>query len=131
MAIQARNLAKGYDAIYHGTHYAPQVLRSGKLIPRSTGLANIPLTRSPEIAAYFALMQGREPDGWSGAILVLNKRSLAQRYRLEPFHDECALQDEQEEIIWDRKVNFRRHLLGTVRESELQEEEIARRIKYI
>src|SRR4051794_19959909 len=83
MARLARRLAWGKDAIFHGTHYANETLRSGKLIPPDFGCCAICLTRSPETAAYFALMIGKEVDRWSGAVLVLNRGSLCQRYRLE------------------------------------------------
>jgi hypothetical protein len=84
MAKLARKLAWGRDAIFHGTRYANETLRTGKLIPPDWGDRAICITRSPETAAYFALMLGREVDHWSGAILVLSRASLCQRYRLEP-----------------------------------------------
>jgi hypothetical protein len=93
-------------------------LRSGKLIPPDWGDRAICLTRSPETAAYFALMVGPEIDQWSGAVLVLNRGSLGQRYRLEPcqYMDD---RDEREERIYDRAICFRRHLIGVVREADV------------
>jgi hypothetical protein len=70
MARLARKLAWGKDAIFHGTRYANETLRSGK----------------------------------SGAVLVLNRRSLCQRYRLEPYRydDDEDDRDEREERIYGR-----------------------------
>jgi hypothetical protein len=122
MAKLARKIAWGKDAIFHGTRYAKETLRTGKLIPPDWGDRAICLTRSPETAAYFALVLGREVDQWSGAILVLNRGSLCQRYRLEPHRydgDEEDDKDEREERIFGRPICFRRHLIGVVREADV------------
>jgi hypothetical protein len=111
---RASALAKGQEVLYHGTHHAIELLRSGRLIPFSPTVLTIPFTRSAYVAAYFALMEGGEIDGFSGAVLVLNKRTLSQSYGIEPFCEEGAAQDEQEEIIRNRIVNFRRHLIAVV-----------------
>ncbi|MBR1235187.1 hypothetical protein [Bradyrhizobium sp. AUGA SZCCT0182] len=116
---RALALSKGHDVLFHGTHHAIELFRSGRFIPSSPTFIAIPFTRSPFIAAYFALMEGGEVDGFSGAVLVLNRKTLSQMYRIEPIWDEAALQDEQEEIIRNRNVNFRRHLIGVVREAVL------------
>ncbi len=52
-------------------------------------------------------------------MLVLNRNSLVQTYRLEPWRCGEDWDDEQEEVIWGRTVSFRRHLLGVVREADL------------
>jgi hypothetical protein len=121
MARLARKHAWGKDAIFHGTRYANETLRSGKLISPDSGCCAICLTRSPETAAYFALMVGKEVDQWSGAVLVLNRGSLRQRYRLEPFRyeDDDDGKDEREERIYGRVISFRRHLIGVVREADV------------
>ena len=121
LARLARKVAWGKDAIFHGTRYANETLRSGKLIPPEWGDRAICLTRSPETAAYFALMLGKEVDQWSGAVLVLNRASLCQRYRLEPYRydDEEDDKDEREERIFGRTICFRRHLIGVVREADV------------
>ena len=121
----SRSFGRGHDVIFHGTRYATQVLRSGKLLPNSSNGSAICFTRSPETAAYFALLQGGPPDGFFGAVLVLNRRTLSQQYRLEPFHscdwDENEYsRDEREERIWGRTVNFRRHLIGAVTEADCE-----------
>jgi hypothetical protein len=121
MARLARKLAWGREAIFHGTRYANETLRSGRLIPPDWGDRAICLTRSPETAAYFALMLGKEVDQWSGAVLVLNRGSLSQRYRLEPcrYEDDEDDRDEREERIFGRTICFRRHLIGVVREADV------------
>jgi hypothetical protein len=113
----ARAIGHGHDAIYHGTRAPEKVLRSGKLIPSIDGIS---FSRSPEVAAYFAHLMGGEVDRWSPAVLVLNRSSLIQAYRLEPCRwDETLKADEREEIVRGRTINFRRHLLGVVREADV------------
>jgi hypothetical protein len=113
----ARAIGRGHHAIYHGTRAPEKVLRSGKLIPSIDGVS---FSRSPEIAAYFAHLMGREVDQWSPALLVLDRNSLIQTYRLEPSRFmETVEADEREETVYGRTINFRRHLLGVVRESDV------------
>jgi hypothetical protein len=112
----ARAIGRGHDAIYHGTRAPQKVFRSGKLIPHGGGVS---FSRSSEIAAYFAYLVASERDGYLPALLVLNRSSLRQVYRLEPTrYAEDWERDEQEEIV-RRQINFRRHLLGVVRESDV------------
>jgi hypothetical protein len=73
-----------HDAIYHGTRHLALVLRSGKLLPANIEKTGVFLTRSPEIAAYWANMMGREMDQFCGGILILNRASLVRNCRLEP-----------------------------------------------
>jgi hypothetical protein len=116
MARLARKVGHGRNAIYHGTRHLPLVLRSGKLLPYGDAVF---FTRSPEVAAYWASMMGREIDQFSGGILVLNRISLVQNYRLEPScYAEDWEYDEREESVWGRSVNIRRHLLGVVRQAD-------------
>jgi hypothetical protein len=120
MARLARKIGRGHDAIYHGTRKLPLVLRAGKLLPPDWGDTAVFFTRSPEVAAYWASMMGREIDQFCGGILILNRTSLVQNYRLEPSrYAEDWDHDEREESIWDRSINIRRHLLGVVRESDV------------
>lgn len=121
MARLARKIAWGKDAIFHGTRYACETLQSGELVPPEWGARAICLTRSPETAAYFALMRGREVDQWSGAILILDRGSLRQRYRVEAYRyeDDDDGKDEREERIYARTVLFRRHLIGVVRDADV------------
>jgi hypothetical protein len=120
MARLARKIGRGHDAIYHGTRHLPLVLRTGKLLPATIGDPAIFFTRSPEVAAYWAGMLGNERDKFSGGILVLNRASLAQNYRLVPSrYAEDWEYDEREESVWRRSINIRRHLLGVVRHADV------------
>ena len=120
MARLARKIGRGHDAIYHGTRHLPLVLRSGKLLPANIGKTAVFFTRSPEVAAYWANMIGREIDQFCGGILILNRTSLIQNYRLKPSrYTEEWKYDEREEIIWGRSINIRRHLIGVVRQADV------------
>ena len=120
MARLARKIGRGHDAIYHGTRHLPLVLRSGKLLPANIGNTAVFFTRSPEVAAYWANMWGREIDQFCGGILILNRTSLVQNYRLEPSrYAEDWKYDEREENVWGRPINIRRHLLGVVRQADV------------
>ena len=83
MARLARTIGRGHDAIYHGTRHLPLVLRIGKLLPSDIGDTAVFFIRLPEVAAYWANMMGKEKDRFCGGILVLNRISLFQNYRLE------------------------------------------------
>ena len=113
----ARRIGRGHDAIYHGTRAPKEVLRSGKLKP--DGNRAISFSRSPEVAAYFALLLGDGVVRWSPAVLVLDRSSLVRTYRLDPWRYGEEWDDEQEEVCWGRTINFRRHLLGVVAESDV------------
>jgi hypothetical protein len=121
MAKLARQIGRGHNAIFHGTRYAKECLRAGKLICPDWGDRAICFSRSPETAAYFALLLLTEDERQTPAVLVLDRRSLAQTYRLEPFHDDCfvADRDEREERILNRNISFRRHLVGAVRDADV------------
>jgi hypothetical protein len=108
----------GSNSIYHGTRNLPLVLRAGKLLPPDWGDTAVFFTRSPEVAAYWASMMGQ--DQFCGGILILNRTSLVQNYRLEPSrYGEDWDHNERKESIWDRSINIRRHLLGVVREADV------------
>ncbi len=117
----ARRIGHGLDAIYHGTRAPKEVLRSGKLKPDGNGAISgaISFSRSPEVAAHFALLLGDESVRWSPAVLILDRSSLVRTYRLDAWRDCEDWVDEQEEVCWGRTINFRRHLLGIVTESDV------------
>jgi hypothetical protein len=119
MARLARKIGRGHNAIYHGTRHLTLVLRTGKLLCPDGGDRSIFFSRSPETAAYWANMIGREIDQFCGGILILNRTSLVQNYRLEPSRYAEDWDDEREESIWGRSINIRRHLLGVVREADV------------
>jgi hypothetical protein len=120
LAQLARKIGRGRDSIYHGTRHLPEVLRSGKLVPPLNGETAIFLSRSPETAAYFASLLQTKGSQCSAGVLVLNRRSLTQSYRLQPHrYDAESHQDEREEVIWNRIVNVRRHLLGVASDADV------------
>jgi hypothetical protein len=119
MARLARKIARGHDAIYHGTRHLPAVLRTGKLLPSRSAAAAVFLTRSPEVASYWANMMGSEIDHFCGGVLVLNRASLAQIYRLRCTRWKEDWFNEQEESVWGRAINLHRHLLGVVQEADV------------
>jgi hypothetical protein len=66
-------------------------------------------------------MLGGEIDGFRGGILVLNRTSLAHNYCLVPSrYAEDWEYDEREESVWRRSINIRRHLLGVVRQADVE-----------
>jgi hypothetical protein len=120
LARLARRIGRGHDAIFHGTRHLPLVLRIRKLLPPAIGDPAVFLTRSPEVAAYWAGRLGDERDQFTRGILVLNRASLVQNYRLEPSRDaEDWKYNEREESVWRRSTNMRRHLLGVVRQGDV------------
>ena len=119
MAKLARKLGRGYDAIYHGTRYLPEVLRDLKLEPTPQAEFGVFFSRSPEAAARFSCLLG-EANQYSPGMLVLNRSSLIQNYALHPSrYDEGSDIDEREEVIWNRAVDIARHLLGHVSDAEV------------
>jgi hypothetical protein len=120
MARLARNIGRGRDVIYHGTRALPDVMRAGKLIPPDFAECAVFFSRSPEVAAYFAYLMGKKEDRHSPGILILDRSSMRQRYRLEPSrYDPSDGRNEREEAVWERSVSFRRHLLGVVSEANV------------
>jgi hypothetical protein len=120
MARLAKKICRGRDVIYHGTRNLPEVLRAGKFVPPPTGERGVFFTRSAEVAAYFGCLPGDESQQRSPGILVLDRSSLRQCYRIVPTrYDVFSPRDEREEAIWCRTVNFRRHLLGVVGEADV------------
>jgi hypothetical protein len=120
MARLGKDIGRGRDVIYHGTRLLPAVLKTGKLIPPEWAECGVFFTRSAEIAAYFACLLGDKNELRSPGVLVIDRASVRQCYRLEPnrynqFHD----RNEREEVIWGRTVNFRRHLVGVVKLAEV------------
>ncbi|WP_136615037.1 hypothetical protein [Bradyrhizobium sacchari] len=115
MARLARKIGWGHDAIYHGTRALPSVLRAGALLPSTIGDIAVFFTRSPEVAAYWADMVD---DNINSGILVLNRQTLCQSHRLQPSRYTEDWNDEREEAVWGRRINFRRHLLGIVRPAD-------------
>lgn len=92
------------DLLYHGTCLPDKILRDGVLERAVLGYECISLTRSLDVAKYFAVMQREEYDE-TGGVFVFRRSDLIQAgYDLVPFHDPLfgeEARDEQEEQIWD------------------------------
>jgi hypothetical protein len=59
-------------------------------------------------------------DQFCGGILILNRTTLVHSYRLEPSSEaEVWKYDEREENVLGRSINIRRHLLGVVRQADV------------
>ncbi len=116
LAGLARKIAINRDVLYHGTRYAHSILRMGVLF--KAGYTMVSFTRSPEEAAYWALLD-RDNDEGRGAIFIFDRRSLHCRYKIEPYHDGCrnddtTCRDEAEEAIRDNVIDIGKYLIGFV-----------------
>jgi hypothetical protein len=124
LARIARQTAAGRDVLFHGTRHAKSILTTGVLFYSTPGDPGVFFTRSPEIAAYWALMDRESDEGW-GAILIFDRQSLRCRYRVEPWHnpfcdDKAGRTDEMEERIRESVTDVGRHLIGYVTEAMTQ-----------
>jgi hypothetical protein len=120
MARLAKKSGRGRNVIYHGTRCLSAVLKIGKLLPPLSGERAICFSRSAEVAAHFAFLPGHASERRHPGILVLDKGSLACSYKIEPSrYDEQSSRNEREEIIWERIVNFRRHLIAVVSDAHV------------
>ena len=116
--LAARAIAKARNVLYHGTRYTQSILDGGVLFRALIGEQKVCLTRSAEVAAYWAMIR-RDDDEGRGSILIFDRRSLERRYKInanpEPywrtkttFHDES-----EEEILYD-VVDVGNHLIDLV-----------------
>jgi len=119
LAKRAREAAEGREALFHGTRHPKLILRTDVLLPSESGVSAVSFTRSPEVAAYFALLH-RDADEELGAVLVFDRQSLRCRHRVEPHHDpiwdnkKCR-RDESEELSWGQPImDVDRHLIACV-----------------
>jgi CBS domain-containing protein len=120
MARLAKAMGRGRDVIYHGTRALPAVMRTGKLVPPEFGECAVFFTRSAEVAAYFACLMGEREERRVPGLLVIERASLRQCYRLEPHrYDPLRDRNEREETVWCRIINYRRHLIGIVSDRDV------------
>ncbi|MET4481200.1 hypothetical protein ABIB66_005759 [Bradyrhizobium sp. F1.13.3] len=119
MARLARKSGRGRDVIYHGTRHLPLVMRTGVLLPATAGDAAVFFSRSPEVAAYWGNMTGETRHLPDGGVLVLDRSTLVQNYRLLTSRYMEDWNDEREEVVWGRRINIRRHLLCVVRQADV------------
>jgi hypothetical protein len=115
LADLARAMARDRNALFHGTRYARSILRTGVLFFSIPGEPRAAFTRSPEIAAYWAFLK-RDDDEACGAILILDRKSLNQRYTIKRRDDVLRTFDEEEEAIWENVTNVSQHLIGFISE---------------
>jgi hypothetical protein len=117
LASMAREKAGSRDVSYHGTRFAQSILKTGVLFRAELG-GQVCLTRSPEVAAYFGLLD-RDYDEGIGSILILDRQSLETLYDISPnpqviWHPKMRFHDEAEEEIFEDVINIGNHLIGIV-----------------
>jgi hypothetical protein len=117
-AGRARQKAMDRDALYHGTRYAELILNTGVLFYSDPGQPKVSFTRSPEVAAYFALLE-RDDDEGRGSVFVFDRQSLERRFKVEAnpevdWHTKTLFHDEAEEEIWANVIDIGNHLIGLV-----------------
>ena len=118
MAGVVRAAAMNADVLYHGTRYPKLIIRSGTILRAEVGDEKVCLTRSPEVAAYWALLP-RDDDEARGGVFIFDRKSLERRYELqfvpEPYwHSDYLFHDEAEVEIWDDVLGIGAHLVGFV-----------------
>jgi hypothetical protein len=122
LALKAREIAKGREALFHGTRYRERILASG-FLKQECGAVS--LTRSAKVAAYFATLP-RDNDEGSGAILVFDRALLSARYRLDCVDNSWQVDplkfnefwraeaNEFEECVYERNIEIAPYLIGLV-----------------
>jgi len=127
LALAAIRAASAQDVLSHGTRSLGRILADDTILRSPSGQIAVSFTRSPEVAAYWALLP-RGYRGEEGGILVLSRDALASRFRLDHFHDpiwdtDDAVVDEHEERVVGTDVDGLSSMLaGTVRVEEALEE---------
>jgi hypothetical protein len=122
LANHARKIAMKRDVLYHGTRHAQSILSMGVIF--SAERDQVCFTRSPEEAAYWALLK-RDHDEGGGAILIFDRQSLRCQYKIELYHDpfwdtDINRRDESEEVISGDVTNIGKHLVGFVTEPKTE-----------
>ena len=82
-ANMARQKAANLDVLYHGTRHAQSIMKTGALFHTMPGEQKVCLTRSAEVAAYWAFDK-RDHDEGRGSILIFDRQSLERRYKVVP-----------------------------------------------
>lgn len=118
LASVARKKANTRDVLFHGTRFAQSILKMGVLFHSLSGDQKVCLTRSAEVAAYWALLDRPDDEG-RASILIFDRRSLERRYKIEAnpevfWHGKALFHDEAEEEIWGNVVDVDTHLIGVV-----------------
>lgn len=118
LATSARTICTAGGLLYHGTPASAEIMKTGALLYSGCGMPAVSFSRSPEVAAYWAVLPRDEPFEVA-AVLAFSRRALQATYRLEPFSffegSADPLEDEMEEIVFGRVVeNLSRSLAGIV-----------------
>jgi hypothetical protein len=118
LAGMARQKAMDRDALYHGTRFAELIRKTGVLFYSDPGDPKVSFTRSPEVAAYWALLE-RDYDEGRGSVFIFDRQSLERRYKVEANPEVYRLtntlfHDEAEEAIWSNVIDIGNHLIGLV-----------------
>jgi hypothetical protein len=124
LSDRARWIAAGREVLYHGTQSSTAILRTGKLLFAAIGDPVICFTRCPDEAARWAELKS-DGDG-RPALLIFDRRSLASRYRIEPYCDDPqradpSRRDEMEERVWCTDIDISAHLIGYVSEEKVDQ----------
>src|SRR5690348_4967141 len=79
-----RRCVWGRDVLFHGTRYPQRIIAEDRL-KRSPFCKFISFTRSPDVAAHFALLRPRDNEEERGAVLIFDRMAIKSRVRLEPW----------------------------------------------
>jgi hypothetical protein len=118
LAGMARQKAMDRDALYHGTRFAELILKTGVLFYSDPGDPKVSFTRSPEVAAYWALLE-RDYDEGRGSVFIFDRQSLERRHKVEAnpevyWHTNTLFHDEAEEEVWANVIDIGNHVIGLV-----------------
>src|SRR5262245_3007481 len=118
LAGMARQKATDRAVLYHGTRFAGLIQKTRVLFYSEPGDPKVSFTRSPEVAAYWALM-GRDDDEGRGSVLIFDRQSLERRYKIKAIPEvywltNTLFHDEAEEQIWANVTDVGNHLIGLV-----------------
>ena len=118
LAGLARKMTMNRNVLYHGTRYCQSILKTGILFRAEIGGCQVCLTRSPEVAAYWALMERDDDEGY-GSILIFDRQSLEARYKIKCNTEvfwltDTIFHDEAEEEIFDDVIDIGDHLIKVV-----------------
>lgn len=100
--------------VYHGTRHPSAILSSDRIKCATMGDKHVSLTRSFDVAVYWATMD-RDDDEGVGSVLVLDRSKLEKDLdHLVPFVSYEGAEDEQEEACMSDLVNLSRFLVAEV-----------------
>ena len=69
LAGMARQKAMDRDVLYHGRRFSKLIQKTGVLLYSDPGDPKVSFTRSPEVAAYWALLE-RDDDEGRGSVFI-------------------------------------------------------------